>query len=201
MTRIRELITACLVAISMSIALVPVLEWLGDFGCEGTAIAYPGDEQEMSVASAIRTLQPMTSDERASQLAGVFVGAGHETRIDPLLLVAIAMRESSLREDVERLERLGRRGERGLLQLMPRGAAVSHRPTECSAELEGAHCQVYTGAMWLAHLRDEQCPGSTWRWVAAYGWSRCPSEREARADRNAAVAASYYSRIGGSEWR
>lgn len=201
MTRFRASVTACLVAVSVSIALVPVLEWLGDFSCENTALAYPGDEQEEAVAAAIVMLQPATTPERAERLAGVFVGAAHETRLDPLLLVAIAMRESSLREDVERLERLGHRGERGLLQIMPRGAAISHRPAECSPDLEGAHCQIYTGAMWLAHLRDEQCPGSTWRWVASFGWSRCPSEREAHADRNANIAASYYSSVGGREWR
>ena len=79
-------------------------------------------------------------DERAARLAGVFVGAAHETRTDPLLLVAIAMRESSLSERVERLERLGSRGERGLMQC--HGAALRARPEACSAELEGAHAPI-----------------------------------------------------------
>ena len=163
--------------------------------CEGPALA--GDEVE-TVAAAIRTLQPATTPERADRLAGIFVGAGHETRIDPLLLVAIAMRESSLSERVESLERLGSRGERGLMQC--HGAALRGRPRDCPGDLVGAHCQVYTGAMWLARMRDH-CGGSTWVTVAAYGRSRCPSETEARADRNAAIAASHYARVGGGEWR
>lgn len=156
-----------------------------------------GCDEVCEVAAAVRRLQPAVGDDRAEQLAGVFVGAGHETRLDPLLLVAIAMRESSLREDVERLERLGARGERGLMQC--HGAALRARPAACGPELEGAHCQVYTGAMWLARVRDA-CEGSTWVWVAAYGRSRCPSEAEARADRATAIAASYYALAGGRSW-
>jgi len=181
---------ALLAGILLAVAVGIVL-WT----CE--PVAY-GCDEVCEVAAAIRRLQPATSDERAERLAGVFTGAGHETRIDPLLLVAIAMRESSLSEDVEQLERLGARGERGLLQI--HGAALRVRPEACGPELEGAHCQVYTGALWLARVRDA-CEGSTWRWVAAYGRSRCPSEAEARADRAAAIAASYYALAGGREWR
>lgn len=156
-----------------------------------------GCDEVCSVAAAVRRLQPSASEARAAELAGEFVEAGHETRIDPLLLVAIAMRESSLSERVENLERLGSRGERGLMQV--HGAALRARPEACGEELEGAHCQIMTGAMWLARVRDA-CAGSTWRWVAAYGRSRCPSEADARADRNAAIAASFYARAGGSSW-
>lgn len=178
-------------------AIVAVLLCLGLGWFEDQAWGEEADEVS-AVARAIQRLQPAADDERAARLAGIFVGAGHETRIDPLLLVAIAMRESSLSERVENLERLGARGERGLLQC--HGAALRVRPAGCGEELQGAHCQVYTGAMWLAWVRD-RCEGSMWVTVAAYGRSRCPSESEAHADRNAAIAASYYSQAGGTEWR
>ncbi|MCK9355618.1 MAG: hypothetical protein M0R22_00495 [Dehalococcoidia bacterium] len=194
----RDWLGRVLVWVIVGAAAFAAFGVMQDCLCAPSAEAEEGESYE--VIAAILALQPATTPERAARLAGIFAGAGHETRIDPLLLVAIAMRESSLREDVEQLKRLGRRGERGLLQLMPRGVALSHRPEACGPELEGAHCQVYAGAMWLAHLRDEQCPGSTWRWVAAFGWSRCPNEHEARADRNANIAASYYAQVGGTRW-
>lgn len=177
--------------------LLAALICLGLGWFEDAAWGEEGDEAAV-VARAIQRLQPATDEERATRLAGIFVRAGNETRIDPMLLVAIAMRESSLSERVENLERLGSRGERGLMQC--HGAALRVRPSGCGEELEGAHCQVYTGAMWLAWVRDH-CEGSTWRWVAGYGRSRCPSETEARSDRNAAIAASYYAMAGGREWR
>lgn len=163
--------------------------------CEGLA---DGCDEVCTVALAVQRLQPAADDERAEELAGHFIAAGEETGFDPLLLLAIARRESSLAESVERLERLGSRGERGLLQV--HGAALRARPRDCPASLEGARCQVRTGARWLAYVRD-RCQGSTWVTVAAYGWSRCPSEGEARRDRNAAIAASYYAMAGGTEWR
>lgn len=158
-----------------------------------------GCDEVCVVAAAVRRLQPAADEERAGELAGVFVAAGREADLDPLLLVAIAMRESSLHPAVEARTRLGSRGEVGLMQVHPRGPAMRLRPADCDEDLDGAGCQVRTGARFLAFVR-EHCPGSTWRWVAAYGRSRCPSEAEARGDRNAAIAASYYSRAGGSAW-
>jgi hypothetical protein len=189
---ITDMVAAIVAGVLFAALICLCLGWLEDvaWGEEGDEVA--------TVVRAIRRLQPATDDERAARLAGIFVGAGHETRIDPLLLVAIAMRESSLSEDVEQLERLGSRGERGLMQC--HGAALRVRPTGCGEDLQGAHCQVYTGAMWLAWVRDH-CEGSMWVTVAAYGRRRCPSESEARADRNAAIAASYYSLAGGVDWR
>jgi len=173
--------------------------------CERSAAAEEGDfpaaVSRARVALAIKTLQPAASEERAAELAAHFVAAATAPRVDldPLLLVAISFRESSFRSEVERLEVLGTsRRERGLLQ--NHGVAIRFRPEGCPATLEGAACQVGTGARFLAFCRDT-CPGSTWRWVAYYGRSKCPSEHEARADRNAAIAASHYARIGGTNWK
>lgn len=184
---LAAVITAALMAFAICGA-IRCLEQLA-FGCDDVC----------TVATAIRRLQPAADEERAAALAAVFVEAGREAAIDPLLLVAIAMRESSLSERVERLERLGAVGELGLMQIHPQGPALRLRPQECSAELEGARCQVRTGARWLAFVR-ERCPGTTWRWVAAYGLSRCPSEEEARVDRNALRAESLYARARGNRF-
>jgi hypothetical protein len=80
------------------------------------------------------------------------------------------------------------------------GVALRFRPEGCTAELEGAECQIGTGTRFLAFCRDT-CPGSTWRWVAYYGRRSCPSEAEARLDRNANIAASLYARVGGTRWQ
>jgi hypothetical protein len=196
MVRVRNFILACLTAVAISIALVPVLEWAGDFSCEGTAYAAGIVD---TVAAAIRTLQPAADEERAQRLASLFVTAAEPVGLDPLIPMVIARRESSFFETVERLEVLGTaRRERGLMQ--NHGVALRFRPAGCPATLEGAECQIETGTRFLAFCRDT-CPGSTWRWVAYYGRRSCPSEAEARRDRNANIAASLYARVGGTEWR
>ena len=156
------------------------------------------------VASGIRTLQPNADLERAEELAVVFRDAGHRNNHDPLLLVAISFRESSLLRRVEARRQLGALGEFGLMQ--NHGVSVGFRPADCDHHLlpthperSRAYCQVQTGAAFLAHAR-EQCGGSWWRWVAAYGMSSCPSEGYARTVRGAQRANRYYNQIGGTQW-
>lgn len=175
---------------TMAAVLIALVVW----SIEGKARG--GDEVD-AVAVAVRRLQPAVGLERADALAAVMVAAGAEVDVDPLLLVAIAMRESSLSLRVERLDRRGARGELGLMQCW--GAALELRPAGCDEQLHGADCQVRTGARWLAHAR-ERCPGSTARWVMAYGAGRCPSEAEAHGDRLVAIARSHYARVGGERW-
>ena len=156
-----------------------------------------GDDVVSSVAQAVRTLQPGASVERAEELARVIVDAGRETELDPLLITAITFRESSFARSRESLESLGERGERGLMQV--HGVALRFRPDACPHSLEGAECQIRTGARFLAYCR-EACPGSQWRWVGAYGMSRCPSEQEAGMMPSVRVVARYHREIGGSGW-
>ena len=144
--------------------------------------------------TVITTLQPDMEPERANRLAVVFNEAADWYNIEPRLLVAIAFRESSLREDVERHQRRGKLGEGGLMQV--HGAALRVRPADCTRELIGARCQVMTGAAWLSEAR-RQCGGSMWRWVGAYGTGTCPSERRARTMSSVKVARRHYLRIGG----
>lgn len=157
------------------------------------------------VADGIRTLQPAADAERAEELAGIFHAAGNANDHDPLLLVAISFRESSLSERVEARRQLGAMGEFGLMQ--NHGVSLGFRPADCDHHLlptrperTRAYCQVQTGARFLSHAR-EQCGGSWWRWVAAYGMSACPSEGYARTVQGAQRAHRYYRQIGGTRWR
>lgn len=153
------------------------------------------------VASAIKTLQPAANEQRANRLAELIVDAATESDLDPLLIVAVAMRESSFNPAVESLMVKGSRGELGLLQVHPKNRrALDMRPDDCDRGLSTARCQIVTGARWLAYSRST-CPGSTWRWIVAYGSGQCVSEKAARINRGAAVAASFYARVGGVDWR
>ena len=154
--------------------------------------AYGEHGGELAVRTAITTLQPRHTPEVAAAYAGLFLRAADEHELDPLLLVAIAFRESSLISGVR-----GALGERGLLQV--HGAALLGRPSECSAELLTTSCELRTGAAWLAHSRDV-CPGTMWRWVTAYGHGRCLSEAASRQTRGTAVARRYYVQVGGTGW-
>jgi hypothetical protein len=159
--------------------------------------AEQGDSYEV-LEAAIQKLQPATDDERAARLAGAFAEAGKQHDFDPKLLIAISFRESSLHPEMEELRRFGKsRGEIGLMQC--HGVALRFRPEECQSNLKGAWCQIQTGTRFLAHIRDNACPGSTWRVLAAYGHGVCMSEREATHDRGVKNVIRYYRVIGGRE--
>lgn len=134
-------------------------------------------------------LQPAFSryPHRARQIAEAIDEAAEQHMIDPRLLLAVAHRESSLRSDVR-----GRQGEHGLLQIMPRSYPM--RACGRGRDMSQLAANVDTGACYLAHVRD-LCGGSTWRWVGAYGMSRCPEERTARTLRSTRRARSILCRI------
>lgn len=163
--------------------------------CFGVCRAFAADNTR--IADAIQILQPSARTETARRWAGVFRNAGNETWIDPLLLVALSMRESSLLEAAETGEYRGQLGEAGLLQV--HGAALAWRPSDCDLPLVGARCQIHTGARVLQYWR-EACPGSTYRWVSAYGRGECPSEAEARSEGGVRLARRYYLGVGGERW-
>ena len=156
------------------------------------SLCFPnGDEQ--SVTDAIVKLQPRYQRVEAEELAGYFIEAANvnkERPFDPLLLVSIAMRESSLLP-----EAVGQLGEIGLLQV--HGVALRFLPSGCT--IEEPRCQLLAGAGYLDYVR-EVCGGSTWKWVAAYGMSRCPSEEMARNSHSVILAYRYYVSIGGLTW-
>lgn len=152
------------------------------------------------VCSGIKLLQPATTNDRASKLSKIFKKVGKDTDIDPLLLVAISFRESSLSKRVEDHTIMGKRNEIGLMQIMPKSPAMQLRPNECTQKLNGPYCQIATGAKWLAKVR-ELCPGSWWRWVGSYGHKKCLSENRAGMDYGTRIAKRYYEKIGGKGWR
>ncbi len=150
------------------------------------------------IAAGIRHLQPTATPDRAARLASVFRAAGDRHKLDPLLLVAVSFRESSLSQSVESRRKRGALGELGLMQ--SHGVALGFRPADCTHHLIGARCQVETGAAFLSEAR-RQCGGSWWRWVAAYGLGACPSEERARTMTGVRIARRYYVAIGGKGWR
>jgi len=161
-------------------------------------VAECAEEELDTVAAAIVTLQPAVDNVRALRLARHFAESGEETEIDPLLLVAMAMRESSFDPLVESLERRGSLGEGGLMQT--HGVSLRVRPSHCDRRLSSAECQIRTGARWLRWVKDH-CGGSTARWVAAYGMRSCPTEESASVHRSVRIVRAYYDEIGGVEWR
>jgi len=162
-----------------------------------------------SIEYGIRELQPAISDERAKRLTAIFYNAGQRHNIDPLLLVAIAFKESSLSEAVENRRKRGELGEYGLMQT--HGVALNFRPADCNHHLlpvkgrmgvnaSKAYCQVETGAAYLAEAR-RKCGGTWARWIAAYGMGRCPSDSYAKTTRPVQRAYKYYKQIGGRNWQ
>lgn len=149
------------------------------------------------IADSIRVLQPLVTEDRASMLSDIYVSAAQENNLDPKLLVAMTMRESSFRLDVESGEVVGSLGEIGLLQ--NHGVSVAYRPVGCSLNLETPFCQIHTGARYLRYIKS-RCGSSTWVYVAAYGMRRCPSTEVAQADRSTLIAKRYYDSIGGTNW-
>jgi len=156
------------------------------------------EQAQVPTAVAVSRLQPALSAVRARELADAIDTAARPHRIDPILIAAIAMRESSLVDEVIRGQRRGPRGEVGIMHIMPRSIALRWAPDGCDqAELA---CSLATGCAYLAWLRGEGCPGSTWRWVSAYGRRRCPSEAEAREGRATRRARELYVAAGGQVW-
>lgn len=150
---------------------------------------------------AILSLSPDLDSGRARRLGELFHDAGEESGIDPILLIAISMRESAFLPEVERLELLGRRGERGLMQV--HGAALTLRPQECPASLEGAECQIRTGAFFLSFVKRlcyARCRGSKSCWVASYGMSRCARPGEADRMKSVRVVRSHWEAISDEPW-
>jgi hypothetical protein len=144
-----------------------------------------------SIAQDIRRLQPKVGVNRANRLASIILSESIDHQIPSKLVVAVIMRESGYYPSIERRERFGRRGEIGLMQIMPYGAALSVRPSDCSERLESARCQIATGVAWLSYSR-QMCPGSMATWLAGYN-GRCLSHNDAMEEWHVRQAMRYYS--------
>lgn len=197
MTKLVEYFKVCLAAAAFIVALIPVLAWLGEARCENAA--YAGESIEETVAD-ILALQPNRAEvdeHRANRLGLIITTAAHERAFEPKLITVMVMRESGFRGVVEAgIVRGTSRLELGLMQV--HGVALRFRPNNCTLE-NNAECQVGTGVRFLDYCRDT-CPGSTWRWVAYYGMSTCPTEEAAREDQATRRAYAYYQQVGGTQW-
>jgi len=149
-----------------------------------------------SLAQDIHRAAPHLTHDQAATWAEDIKAADAEAGIgDPWLLAAMVMRESSFLDEVADGERLGSRGEIGCLQLYPGGVALTYRPG-C---LTGRVCWLRAGALYLATVR-ERCPGTPWRWVAAYSRRHCPSEETARESQTGRRTLEWYRVMGGESW-
>jgi hypothetical protein len=181
MERTLQILATIVVGLAVAVTL---------WACE--TLVYGEEGGPDHVAGAILELQPAHDETTATAMAAWFHEAGEEQGHDPLFLVAIAMKESSLTTTAT-----GGVGEVGLMQV--HGAAVQLRPEGCSRDLESPRCQVRTGAAWLA-LARRQCGPDRSDYLFAYGVGRCPrSHEEATKHRSVRRARAFYERIGG-EW-
>lgn len=147
----------------------------------------------LETAAAISKLQPALTPAQNEMYAAAINASAARHSFDPLLIVAMIMRESSFNEHAR-----GSRGEIGLMQVMP-GVAARFAPDGCDVENDPT-CNIATGVAKLADVRDSTCPGSTWRWMASYGMKRCASEREAGLVKGARRAFAFYTKLGGTRW-
>lgn len=164
------------------------------------------------VLDAIDKLQPYYSkghNDRArsrrngqkARLAHAINDAAKRYRIDPLIAVAMARRESSLHPIVGYGKRDGALGERGYFQIFPNGYAER----VCGLD-NGARCNQYdeqcnarTAMCWLAKIR-EQCGDDPWIYVGGYGRTRCPRDRdEAQRWAEVVTARDFYCEIADCE--
>ena len=92
----------------------------------------------------------LNDPQRIEQIAQAAIDAGLANNVDPLLVLAVAWRESRLLAEVSTLSKRGQRGELGLLQLT--GAAKR------GCNLNTIAGQFDCGAKWLRAKIDE-CNG------------------------------------------
>jgi hypothetical protein len=150
---------------------------------------------DSETSQALRELQPSVSREGAAILGREIDLAARANKLDPLLLVAIGYRESSWLRSVTLGHRRGSLGEVGAFQVHGYGLRFAPRVNGKRCSQGEPACSIRTGARFLAHIRDEICQGSQWRWVAGYGRRSCPSEAQARRDKATLRARRIYCRI------
>lgn len=180
----------CLILWCLVLGTIPICEYRAN-----------AEQERSSTVTAIEMLQPRVSLERAIRLAEIIDRESNVHGIESKIIVSLIMRESSYDPRVEKGERLGQAKEIGLMQIHPLNKkALSLRPDHCDETLPGAECQIITGIRYLSTVR-EQCPGSPWRWIGAYGMSRCPTEEQAAMHPTVRRAWNYCQDIGCVSWR
>jgi len=152
--------------------------------------------EPMPLYVACQRLQPRLTDQAAMTWAKGLRRAARDANVDPYLLAAMVMRESSFDPRVATGAKRGALGEIGPLQLHPRGVALRYLPPGCPATNPG--CNLRAGALYLAAVR-ERCPGSWARWVGSYGSRGCMSESRALTHRSVRRLRRFYCRIRGRQ--
>jgi hypothetical protein len=173
-------------------------EQIGAFSTMYEINPYALSKRVKSVYQTIISMQPAFKNgyegglKRAREISWLLVSYGYENDLDPNLLAAIAMRESSFKFDNERgyaLERgrkiikRGRRGEGGIFQLMPKG--VAYRMMDHGCSMFDRECNVQGAVRFLKRCRDYTDNkfgrrNTTYTWVAAFGRKKVLPPHEAR---------------------
>lgn len=101
---------------------------------------------------------------RAEAVAPLLEAAAERHALDPLVLAAVMVRESSARMHV-----VGARGEKGYMQIKPDGMAKLKCP---DLNLDDPKENVECGARLLVMAR-ERCGGDVRNWIGTYNGRRC----------------------------
>lgn len=186
--------THALITLDAIVLAIVIILILATRDCD--AAGEPASMQLERVAMAVERLQPRLEPGASTRWAKVIMEAAEPNDLSPVLVAAFVRRESSFDPRVADGRIRGSYGELGCMQVLPGGVALRHarRISGCNSFEDQARprCSLAAGSGYLAHLRDEVCPGSVWRWVSAYRFRSCPSEARARADRGAQVIRAFH---------
>ncbi|MEM9189357.1 MAG: transglycosylase SLT domain-containing protein [Myxococcota bacterium] len=120
---------------------------------------------------------PVDCEARVKVFAQLIEGAANDHGIDPFLLAALAVRESSLNPGA-----VGAQGEAGILQLHPRGAGRGMRYVEdeahreaCQARIDACQGPVVVRAAETLSASIDRC-GSVRSALGRYASGRCRAD-------------------------
>lgn len=180
--------TMALVTIIISIVVMVVF-------C-GTVLAEQATSEDV-IIRAIATLHPEMEYKRTTHLAKLINEHARFTKAPhPNFIVSIIERESRFNRQIEIGAQYGRDGDIGLMQVMPRGAAIQHmRRSRNDCDQRDANCNIMTGAMWLQEVREQCGSNDPWVWMAAYGTDHCPTSKAARTFKSAKNARRIFCKI------
>ena len=157
------------------------------------------------VEAAVLQLQPWYSRAKTERvrvsrrghldrLVEAITVASKTNRIDPLLSVAVAFRESSLMPVVGLGSLRGRHGDLGYFQILPGGAAI--RVCGTCQDLDEPMCNALVATCYMRRVQEHCKSTNPWIWLGGYGRSRCASSlHEARQWGEVRRARSLYCKV------
>lgn len=125
------------------------------------------------LAAAMTMILPAAPKARINALAPMLLFEAVKQGVNPLLVIAVAARESAYRQDV-----IGQHGELGALQVNPLGRATQW----CTADLKRLHVPRVNIKCGVILLRKALaiCQGNEAHALNQYNGGRCESSRYAK---------------------